>query len=59
MNNLDDIFEILTNKEKLDTVLQIGLDKKYLQYKDELVQFFMSIKGNVRREDLAIGTPLN
>jgi hypothetical protein len=52
MRNLDDIFEILTNKEKLDIVLQIALDKKYLQHKDQLIKFFMSIKGNVKREDL-------
>lgn len=54
MNNLDDIFEILTNERKLDTVLQIGLDKKYLEYKDELIQFFMSIKSNVRKQDLVV-----
>jgi hypothetical protein len=58
MTNLDDIFIILTNKEKMDTVLEIGLERQYLEHKDELVQFFMSIKGNVRREDLTIGTRL-
>jgi hypothetical protein len=58
MTNLDDIFTILTNKEKLDTVLQIGLDKKYIEHKDELIQFFISIKGNVKREDLTTSTPL-
>jgi len=59
MRNLDDIFSILTNKEKLDTVLQIGLDKQDLEHRNEIIEFFISIKGNVRREDLAIGTPLN
>jgi hypothetical protein len=54
MRNLDDIFSILTNKEKLDTVLQIELDKEYLQYKDKLVEFFISLKGNVKKEDLTI-----
>jgi hypothetical protein len=54
MRNLDDIFSILTDKEKLDTVLQIGLDKEYLQYKDELVEFFISIKSNVREQDLMV-----
>ncbi len=53
MTNFD-IFTILTNKEKLDTVLQIGLDKKYLQYKDELVEFFISIKSNGREKDLVV-----
>ncbi len=52
MNNLDDIFEILTNEEKMETVLQIGLERQYLEHKDELIQFFMSIKGDVRKQDL-------
>lgn len=54
MRNLDDIFELLTNKEKLDIVLEIGLDKKYLQYKDKLVEFFISIKSNARKQDLVV-----
>jgi hypothetical protein len=52
MRNLDDIFSILTNKEKLDTVLQIGLDRQDLEHRNEIIEFFMSIKGNVRRQDL-------
>jgi hypothetical protein len=54
MRNLDDIFTILTDKEKMDTVFQIGLDKEYVKHKDELIQFFISIKGNVKREDLCV-----
>ena len=38
--------------------LEIGLDKEYLKYKDGLIQFFMSIKGNVKVEDLTTSTPL-
>ena len=34
------------------------LDKKCLEHKDELIEFFMSIKGNVQKEDLTISTPL-
>jgi hypothetical protein len=52
MRNLDDIFEILTNKEKLDIVLEIGLDRQNLEHRNEIIEFFMSIKGNVRRQDL-------
>jgi hypothetical protein len=58
MKDLDDIFAILTTKEKMDIVFQIGLDKKYIEHKDELIQFFISIKGNVNREDLTTSTPL-
>ena len=39
-------------------MLQIGLDKKCLEHKDELIEFFISIKGNVKREDLTRSTPL-
>lgn len=59
MNNLEDIFAILTDEVKLDTVLQIALDKKYLQHKDKLVEFFISIRSNVRIEDLVARTPVN
>jgi hypothetical protein len=58
MRNLDDIFTTLTDKEKMNIVFQIGLDKKCLEHKDELIEFFMSIKGNVKKEDLTIRTPL-
>jgi hypothetical protein len=58
MRNLDDIFTILTDKEKMNIVFQIGLDKKCLEHKDELIEFFMSIKGNVKKEDLTTSTPL-
>jgi hypothetical protein len=54
MTNLDDIFTILTNKEKLDTVLQIGLDKPYLEHRDKIIEFLMSIKNNVREQDLVV-----
>ena len=50
MTNLDDIFTILTNKEKLDIVLQIWLDKKYLQYKDKLIEFLSSIKVTLENQ---------
>jgi len=58
MTSLDDIFTILTDKEKMNIVFQIGLDKKSLEHKDELIEFFMSIKGNVKKEDLTTSTPL-
>jgi hypothetical protein len=58
MRNLDDIFAILTDKEKINIVFQIGLDKKCPEHKDELIEFFMSIKGNVKKEDLTTSIPL-
>ncbi len=38
-------------------MLQIGLDKQNLEHKKELIQFCMSIRGNVK-EDLTSSTPL-
>jgi hypothetical protein len=58
MKDLEDVFAILTDKEKMDIVFQIGLDKKNIEHKDELIQFFISIKGNVKREDLTTSIPL-
>jgi len=58
MTDLEDVFAILTDKEKMDTIFQIALDKKYIEHKNELIEFFMSIKGNVNKEDLTTSTRL-
>ena len=57
IKNLDDNYNALTDREKFDKLLQQGLDEKYLKRKDELVEFFMSIKDNVRIEDLTFYEP--
>ncbi|HEY9406902.1 MAG TPA: hypothetical protein VIP53_05600 [Nitrososphaera sp.] len=35
-----------------DAILQQGLDEEHQKYKDDIVEFFMSIKDKVRIEDL-------
>jgi hypothetical protein len=50
--NVEDIYNALTEVETLDKLLQQGLDEEHLKYKDEIVEFFMSIKDRVRMEDL-------
>jgi hypothetical protein len=57
IKNVEDIYNALTDRETLDKLLQQGLDEEHLKYKDEIVEFFMSIKDNIRMEDLTFYKP--
>ena len=59
VNNVEDIYNTLTDRETLDKLLQQGLDEGRLKYKDEIVEFFMSIKDKVRMEDLTFYKPID
>jgi hypothetical protein len=52
IKNVEDIYNALTDRETLDKLLQQELDEEQLEYKDEIVEFFMSIKDTIRMEDL-------
>jgi hypothetical protein len=52
VKNVEDIYNALTDRETLDKLLQQELDEELLEYKDEIVEFFMSIKDTIRMEDL-------
>jgi hypothetical protein len=52
VKNVEDIYNALTDRETLDKLLQQELDEEQLEYKDEIVEFFMSIKDTIRMEDL-------
>ena len=52
IKNVQDVYNALTDKETFDKLLQQGLDEEHQEYKDKIVQFFMSIKDKVRIEDL-------
>jgi hypothetical protein len=58
IRNVQDVYNALTDREMLDQLLQQGLDEKNQKYKDELVEFFMSIKHTVRIEDLQMAEPI-
>jgi hypothetical protein len=58
IRNVHDVYHALTNREKLDKLLEQGLDEENQKYKDELVEFFMSIKHTVRIEDLQMAEPI-
>jgi hypothetical protein len=52
IKNVQDVYNALTVRETFDKLLQQGLDEEHQKYKDEIVEFFMSIKDKVRIEDL-------
>jgi hypothetical protein len=57
IKNVEDIYNALTDRETLDRLLQQDLGEEYLEYKDEIVEFFMHIKESVRMEDLTFYKP--
>jgi hypothetical protein len=52
IKNRQDVYRALTDREIFDKLLQQGLDEEHQKHKDEIVEFFMSIKDKVRLEDL-------
>lgn len=57
IKNVEDIYNALTDRETFDKLLQQELDAEHLKYKDEIVEFLMNIKDNIRIEDLTFGKP--
>jgi hypothetical protein len=51
IKNVQDVYNALTDKETFDKLLQQGLDEEHQEYKDKIVQFFMSMKDKVRIEN--------
>jgi hypothetical protein len=58
IRNVQDVYNALTDRVTFDKLLQQGLKEEHRQYKDELVDFFMTIKDKVRIEDLTIHEPI-
>jgi hypothetical protein len=52
IRNVQDVYNALIDRKIFEKLLQQGLDEEHQKYKDEIVQFFMSIKDKVRMEDL-------
>ena len=59
IRNVEDIYLALTDRETFDKLLQQQIDEEQVKYKDEIVEFFMSIKETIRMEDLAYYEPTN
>jgi hypothetical protein len=49
-----DVYDVLTDKETLEKVLQQGLKDEHKRYKDEIVEFLLKIKNWIKVEDLTI-----
>jgi hypothetical protein len=52
IRGVQDVYQALTDKETLDKILKQGLDEENQKNKDQLLSFFMSIKDDVRIDDL-------
>ena len=52
VKNVEDVYQVLTNKETLEKMLEQGLKEEHKQYKDSIVEFFMNMKDRIKLEDL-------
>jgi hypothetical protein len=52
LRTAEDVYNVLTDKETLEKVLDQGLKEEHKQFKDRIVEFFMNIKETIKREDL-------
>lgn len=50
IKNRQDVYNALTDRETLDAIMQQGVGEENQKYKDEIVEFFMSIKDKVRMD---------
>jgi hypothetical protein len=58
IRNVQDVYNVLTDSQTFDKLLQQGLEEKYRQYKDQIVELFMNIKDRISIEDLRIYEPI-
>jgi hypothetical protein len=54
IKSIEDVYYILTDKEALDRILQQGLKKEHMQYKDKIVELFMNMTDRIKVEDLRV-----
>ena len=50
----EDAYQVLTNRETLEIVLQQGLKEEYVQYKDKIVDLLTNMKDRIKVEDLTV-----
>ena len=59
IRNVQDVYNALTNRETLNKVLEQGLDdEEYQNYRDEIVNLFISQKDKIKIEDLTLYEPI-
>jgi hypothetical protein len=49
-----DVYNVLTDKETLEKVLDQGLKEEHKKYKDRIVEFFMDMRDRIKVEDMKI-----
>ena len=54
IKSVEDVYQVLTNRETLEMVLQQGLKEEHMQYRDRIVEFFMNMKDRIKVEDLRV-----
>ena len=54
IKSAEDVYQVLTNKEILEKILQQGLKEEHMQYKDGIVELFMNMKGRIKVQDLRV-----
>jgi hypothetical protein len=50
----EDVYNVLTDEETLEKVLQQGSKEEHNQYKDKIVKFFVNMKDRIKVEDLRL-----
>ena len=59
ITNAREMYNALVDEKQLALVLDEGLDPEYLQYKDQMIEYFTSIRDRINEEDLRMVTTLN
>src|SRR5215207_10688 len=54
IRSAEDVYQVLTNNETLEMVLQQGLKEEHKQYKDRIVELFTNMKDRIKVEDLRV-----
>lgn len=52
ITNASEMYNALTDEKQLALVLDEGLDPEYLQRKDQMIEYFCSIRNRINVEDL-------
>jgi hypothetical protein len=59
IRNIQDVYNVLTDRETLNKVLEQGLDnEEYQRHRDELVTLFIDLKDKVKIDDLILYEPI-
>jgi hypothetical protein len=54
IKSAEDVYQVLTDKNALEKVLQQGLKEEHMQYRDKIVKLFVSMKDRIKVQDLRV-----